>query len=467
MDYLSWSRHFRNFPGQGDLPVRRLHGGAAADRLRRRCCRWRSSTTSSAPARRAASRSTAIARCVFMLDQLARAPAAPCRPARAAAAGDVPGRRVHRVRRRRSRRAAASNRLLRGPGLPPRRPAPLEGGDALAPGRHQPRGQHARRKASPTPSTSRTARRSARSACASTMPPRPSSARRCCSTSRSGRPSGRASSTSRRCAASAAACSTSSTSKSELGRVWDIEFDADRRATRDDDAGLTAVDHISQSMHYEEMLTWLLFYTSLLDLEKIAAAGRRRSGRAGAEPGDRGGRRRAAHRAQRLAEPAHAVVALPDARCSARACSTSPSPPTTSSGDRRAARARTACGCCRSRRTTTTTSKPRPTCRPSRSTRCEAHKSSTTARATREYLQVYTETFDQRFFFEIVAAPRLSRLRRRQRAGPAGRAGAIVRRSPLMFQPAHWEELFRQGYTIVSGAIGDDVLQAAQATAAR
>ena len=35
------------------------------------------------------------------------------------------------------------------------------------------------------------------------------------------------------------------------------------------------VDHISQSMHYEEMLTWLLFYTSLLDLAKIAGAGRR------------------------------------------------------------------------------------------------------------------------------------------------------------------------------------------------
>ena len=34
-------------------------------------------------------------------------------------------------------------------------------------------------------------------------------------------------------------------------------------------AGLIAVDHISQSMHYEEMLTWVLFYTSLIGLEKI------------------------------------------------------------------------------------------------------------------------------------------------------------------------------------------------------
>ena len=32
--------------------------------------------------------------------------------------------------------------------------------------------------------------------------------------------------------------------------------------------GLTVVDHISQSMHYEEMLTWLLFYNSLLDVAK-------------------------------------------------------------------------------------------------------------------------------------------------------------------------------------------------------
>jgi 4-hydroxyphenylpyruvate dioxygenase len=30
------------------------------------------------------------------------------------------------------------------------------------------------------------------------------------------------------------------------------------------------VDHISQSMHYEEMLSWLLFYTSLLDVSKTS-----------------------------------------------------------------------------------------------------------------------------------------------------------------------------------------------------
>ncbi len=55
---------------------------------------------------------------------------------------------------------------------------------------------------------------------------------------------------------------------SELGRVWEIEF-SDTGEAAGSDAGLTTVDHISQSMPYEEMLTWVLFYTSLLDLDKI------------------------------------------------------------------------------------------------------------------------------------------------------------------------------------------------------
>ncbi|PWB57286.1 MAG: 3-keto-5-aminohexanoate cleavage protein [Bradyrhizobiaceae bacterium] len=57
--------------------------------------------------------------------------------------------------------------------------------------------------------------------------------------------------------------------KSELGAVWDIEFTP--TAASGPDAGLTAIDHVSQSMHYEEMLAWLLFYTSLLDVAKTPA----------------------------------------------------------------------------------------------------------------------------------------------------------------------------------------------------
>ena len=55
---------------------------------------------------------------------------------------------------------------------------------------------------------------------------------------------------------------------SELGRVWEVEFD-DTGADAAAQVGMLDVDHISQSMHYEEMLTWLLFYTSLLDLKKV------------------------------------------------------------------------------------------------------------------------------------------------------------------------------------------------------
>jgi 4-hydroxyphenylpyruvate dioxygenase len=53
-----------------------------------------------------------------------------------------------------------------------------------------------------------------------------------------------------------------------LGKVWDLEFEPIATADRRADAGLTVVDHISQSVHYEEILSWLLFYTSLLDLRK-------------------------------------------------------------------------------------------------------------------------------------------------------------------------------------------------------
>jgi 4-hydroxyphenylpyruvate dioxygenase len=53
---------------------------------------------------------------------------------------------------------------------------------------------------------------------------------------------------------------------SELGRVWDIEFE--RTGEAEGGAGLGAIDHVSQSMHYEEMLSWVLFYTSLFDVTK-------------------------------------------------------------------------------------------------------------------------------------------------------------------------------------------------------
>jgi 4-hydroxyphenylpyruvate dioxygenase len=55
--------------------------------------------------------------------------------------------------------------------------------------------------------------------------------------------------------------------KSGLDRLWDVDFEPTE--VKDfTGAGLVSVDHVSQSMHYEEMLTWLLFYSSLLDVRK-------------------------------------------------------------------------------------------------------------------------------------------------------------------------------------------------------
>ena len=53
---------------------------------------------------------------------------------------------------------------------------------------------------------------------------------------------------------------------SSLGRWAEVDFEATGEAS--DDAGLTGVDHVSQSMQYEEMLTWLLFYSSLFETRK-------------------------------------------------------------------------------------------------------------------------------------------------------------------------------------------------------
>jgi len=55
---------------------------------------------------------------------------------------------------------------------------------------------------------------------------------------------------------------------SALAKVWDVEFDPVQAVGTAAAAGLTAVDHVSQSMHYEDMLSWLLFYTSLLEVQK-------------------------------------------------------------------------------------------------------------------------------------------------------------------------------------------------------
>lgn len=55
---------------------------------------------------------------------------------------------------------------------------------------------------------------------------------------------------------------------SGLEQVWDTEFHAVSDESHPHPAGLTRVDHVAQTMNYEEMLTWSLFYVSLFDVEK-------------------------------------------------------------------------------------------------------------------------------------------------------------------------------------------------------
>ncbi len=56
--------------------------------------------------------------------------------------------------------------------------------------------------------------------------------------------------------------------KTELAKIWEIEFEPVTDDGPAAPAGLIAIDHIAQTVKYEEMLTWLLFYTSLLDTRK-------------------------------------------------------------------------------------------------------------------------------------------------------------------------------------------------------
>jgi 4-hydroxyphenylpyruvate dioxygenase len=51
----------------------------------------------------------------------------------------------------------------------------------------------------------------------------------------------------------------------DLGRVWDVEFAPVDDAT--EPTGLARVDHIAQSIPFEELPTWRLYYRTIFDLE--------------------------------------------------------------------------------------------------------------------------------------------------------------------------------------------------------
>jgi 4-hydroxyphenylpyruvate dioxygenase len=55
----------------------------------------------------------------------------------------------------------------------------------------------------------------------------------------------------------------------DLGGVWETEFVA-QPTTAPHDAGLASIDHVAQTMNYDEMLTWVLFYRSIFATTKTA-----------------------------------------------------------------------------------------------------------------------------------------------------------------------------------------------------
>lgn len=56
--------------------------------------------------------------------------------------------------------------------------------------------------------------------------------------------------------------------KSELGRFAEIDFTPVSGESDISSAHLSHIDHVAQTVAYEEMLTWLLFYTSIFEAEK-------------------------------------------------------------------------------------------------------------------------------------------------------------------------------------------------------
>ena len=231
MDYLSWSRHFRNFPGQGDLPVLDFmealpatgYDGALSLEIFNDQFRAGSARSVAVDGHRSL---------LFLLDQLASGPAAAGRHAA-----------CRRARRPRASSSSSSpstmhdaprlEELLAGLGFRRAGQHTLEGGDALAPGRHQPRRQH--REGGLRPFLQHHARLGglrARARASTMRRPRFERAKLLLDAAvPPGRRAGRArhpGGARRRRQPGLLPRSRRAT----LGRVWDIEFDADRRGRR-------------------------------------------------------------------------------------------------------------------------------------------------------------------------------------------------------------------------------------------
>lgn len=57
--------------------------------------------------------------------------------------------------------------------------------------------------------------------------------------------------------------------KSQLKDLWSVDFRAEPVDGEEDGTGLDAIDHLSWSTHHDEMLSWNLFYTSIFDMVRL------------------------------------------------------------------------------------------------------------------------------------------------------------------------------------------------------
>ena len=267
MDVMSWSRHFRCFPGQGDFPLIEFmdavlatgYGGLLSLEI------FNDQFRAGSPRGVAVDGQRSL---VYLMDQMrgrpgALANAAPQMPPRARCLG------VEFLEFAADDRAAAElAQLFAGIGIPQGRRAQVEGGDALVARRDQSRAQQRQGGLRALPPAHARAlglrhlpegrrRRRPRSTAREKL--RDTPFRQAVGPGELEIPAVRG---------LGGSLLYFVDPKSELGRLWDIDFTAPRQPEGNGGAGLTAIDHVSQSMHYEEMLSWLLFYNSLLDVTK-------------------------------------------------------------------------------------------------------------------------------------------------------------------------------------------------------
>ena len=419
MDVLQWSRHYRNFPGQGQLDLAALPRAGAASPATRARCRSRSSTTSSARRRIARSPSTRCARCCTSRSR--RACASRGSADRRSRPANERARTVHRIE------------LFDPPAAPT-----LTGvaflefavdeatewllGNVLEmlgfrrAGRHRSKNVTLYRQGSINLILNAEPDSFARehfnvhgpSICAVSLTTDDAVAR--------AKPRHRAALPAFRQPARAQRAERAGGARagrqrhllrrrtsSRRGRLYEIDFDLDdRRPRAPDDAGLLLIDHVAMGVPVDALDTWTLFYRAVLGLEPGESLELSRPVRAGAQHGCCERRSRGARGAERLAKPEHARWRARSRRRAGRASTTSRSRPTTSSTRWRSCAA-TARSSCRSRPTTTTTCARASTCRPSDVARMRELPHPVRAHGRRaNILHAYSESFADRFFFEIV-----------------------------------------------------------------